>query len=138
MIDKRLLSALVGFAALSGFAPPPGEGDGFLDAAKSFHAPSERRGLSFAGTYASDDGSVRFVLERTGDGWLYVHGEDGRTTPVKEKVNYRGDRFFLAAEDGRVIVKIAAVGGVTAFTEERRFGVPVVRVGPAVPDGPTE
>lgn len=136
MMTFKLIPVCVGVVLLGGFTPPE-KRNGFHDAAKSFHA-SGHRGLAYAGLYESDDGSVRFVLERGEDGWRYVCMSADHVVPVKEKVNYRGDRFFLAREDGRVIVKIAAVGGVTAFTEERKFGVPVVRVGAPGKPAPTD
>jgi len=91
---------------------------------------------SNATRYATPDGAVRFVLDRTGGRAALVRFEGDPEVHVLRPVMAAGGGEIYRTEDGSVMLRITPHGGITVFTRSLRTGAAAseeARVAPLTP-----
>jgi hypothetical protein len=83
-------------------------------------------------TYATLDGSRRFILDRSGSETKVQFEGSDEVIVLKEEPASLGERL-LKLNTGEVLLKITNWGGLTLYTPENQQGVPVDRQGAAQP-----
>jgi hypothetical protein len=85
-----------------------------------------------ASRYATPDGAVRFVLDRTGGRAALVRFEgDPEVHVLRPRMGAAGDEIYQT-EDGSISLRLTPHGGIVVYTRTNRMGAPASEVG-AVP-----
>lgn len=86
--------------------------------------------------YATPDGAVRFVFDRTGARAALLRFEgDDEVHVLLPEMGARGDEIYRN-EDGSIMLRVTAQGGVTVYTRQIRTGAPVSDMASAPPITP--
>jgi hypothetical protein len=89
-----------------------------------------------AARYATPDGAVRFVFDRSGGRAALVQFEgDPEVHVLRPVAGTRGDELYRT-EDGGVMLRVTPHGGITVYTRSNRTGAPVSEVAAAAPIAP--
>ncbi len=127
-LAAALVAAVPGIALAQERSPPP-------------PPPVPVQGLyanaSNATRYATPDGAVRFVLDRTGGRAALVRFEGDPEVHVLRPVMAAGGGEIYRTEDGAVMLRITPHGGLTVFTRTLRTGAAAseeARVAPLTPE----
>jgi len=87
--------------------------------------------------YATPDGSVRFVFDRTGNRAALVRFEgDPEVHVLRPRMAANGSEIYRT-EDGRVMLRVNSQGAITVYTRTLRTGAPAAeeeRVAPLTPE----
>lgn len=92
---------------------------------------------SGATRYATPDGAVRFVLDRSGGRAALVQFEGDPEVHVLRPAMAAGGGEVYRTEDGYVMLRVTPHGGITVFTRTLRTGAPAseeARVAPLTPE----
>jgi hypothetical protein len=84
------------------------------------------------GHYATVDGSISFVLDRTGETPRQRYDGSPEILLLNPVAATRGDTIYRQS-DGKIVLRATPFGALTYFSESHRTGVPVVRIGEAEP-----
>lgn len=103
-------------------APPPVQG---------MYTPSQG-----ATRYATPDGSVSFVFDRSGGRAALVRFQGDPEVHVLRPVMAAGGGEIYRTEDGSVMLRVMPHGGITVFTRSIRAGAPVSEVEHVAPLAP--
>lgn len=91
-----------------------------------------------AAQYATPDGAVRFVFDRSGGRAALVQFEgDPEVHVLRPVAGTRGDEIYRT-EDGGVMLRVSVHGGITVYTRGNRMGAPVSEVASATPLAPPQ
>ncbi len=93
-------------------------------------SPAEER--AGAERYATPDGGVRFLLQRSGPVVLVRFEGRREVLALTPTPGPRGDEF-LKTDTGRVVLRMTALGGVTFFAEGDTRGAPAAALGGTAP-----
>ena len=86
--------------------------------------------------YATPDGAVRFVFDRTGARAALLRFEgDDEVHVLLPEMGARGDEIYRN-EDGSIMLRVTSQGGVTVYTRQIRTGAPVSDMASAPPITP--
>jgi hypothetical protein len=100
-------------------------------------APQPLYVASGATRYSTPDGSVRFVLDRSGGRVALVQFEGDPEVHVLRPTMAAGGGEVYRTEDGNVMLRVMPHGGITVFTRTLRTGAPAseeARVAPLTPE----
>jgi hypothetical protein len=84
------------------------------------------------GHYATVDGSISFVLDRTGETPRQRYDGSPEILLLNPVAATRGDTIYRQS-DGKIVLRSTPFGALTYFSASHRTGVPVVRIGEAEP-----
>jgi hypothetical protein len=101
---------------------------GLLDMPNADEAPAAQR-------FATPDGAIRFVFERSGRGALARFEGGEEVYALRPVPGPRGDEFFKT-DTGQILLRITALGGVIVFAGAGSGGAPAAPVGAAPSLGP--
>jgi hypothetical protein len=88
--------------------------------------------------YATPDGGVRFVLDRSpGRTALFRYEGDDEVMVLRPAAGPRGDELYKT-EQGEVLVRVTALGSVTLFRGRGALGMPAEPLGDATPLAPPQ
>lgn len=90
-----------------------------------------------AGRYATPDGAVRFVFDRTLGPIALLRFEGDREVHVLRPTMAAGGGEIYRTDDGRIMLRVTPQGGIIVYTRAMRTGAPateVERVQPLTPE----
>ncbi len=121
-------AALAAAFALAG-APSPA-------AAQREQAPAPLHTVSVATRYATPDGAVRFVLDRSGGRAALVRFEGDPEVHVLRPVMAAGGNELYSTEDGNIRLRVTPSGSITVYTRVLSTGAAAAEEGLAAPIAP--
>ncbi|MEZ5995406.1 MAG: DUF4908 domain-containing protein [Hyphomonadaceae bacterium] len=126
----RGAAAVAAALALAGVASPAEAQDQRTQAAP---APQPLYRTSGATRYSTPDGAVRFVLDRSGGRAALVRFEgDPEVHVLRPRIAAGGGEIYQT-EDGGVMLRVTAQGGIIVYTRALRTGAPAAEEGSVAP-----
>ncbi len=96
-----------------------------------------REATSGATRYATPDGQIRFIFERSGRSVALLRLEDDPEVHVLHPQPAAGGGAIYRSEDGSIMLRVTATGGITLYTRALQTGAPASeegRVGRLTPE----